>query len=500
MLHRIEPGSLWQATVPQRAYPTLQGDEAADVLIVGAGLTGLTAAALLAQAGKQVIVIDRRDLGGGVTGSTTAHITAILDTRFYQIANDFGSEGAKLAAQSHLEAIEQIAGLVSDYGIDCEFLRVPGCLYTESDRDIDMLHRELDVMLRAGLPVSGLSEVGLPFPIKYAIEVGNQALFNPLKYLYGLADAISGQGVTIYENTAIGDVKEEDGRVWATVEGGSVSAGALIYATHIPPGLKPVDTQVAPYRSYVIACKTDHQYPVGLFWDTARPYNYIRTYHDGEETWLIVGGKDHKTGQEADTQSAYQALERYVRGHFQLRSIEYRWSAQVYEPVDGLAYIGVEPGAERIYYATGYAGNGMTYANVAARLLTDLILDRPTPYAELYSPSRFKPAASITDFVAENVNAAARLIGDRLAEDAEVYGDVANGEGKIVRVNGEQIAAYRDPHGVLHRLSPVCPHMKCIVHWNTAEKSWDCPCHGARYTATGEWIEGPAKHALTKIE
>jgi len=389
--------------------------------------------------------------------------------------------------------------LVSDYGIACEFLRVPGYLYTETDRDVDMLHRELDAMLRAGLPVSGIRDIGLPFPVKYAIEVGNQAMFHPLKYLHGLADAISGQGVTIYEHTAIGEVKEEDGRVEVKIDGGSVSAGALIYATHIPPGLKPVDTQVAPYRSYVIACKTERQYPVGLFWDTARPYNYIRVYHDGTQTWLIGGGKDHKTGQESDTESPYQALDGFLRDHFQVRTIEYRWSAQVYEPVDGLGYIGVEPGTKSIYYATGYAGNGMTYSNVAARLISDLILDRPNPYADLYSPSRFKPLASMADYVAENVNAAVRLIGDRLAEDGEVYGEIANGEGKIMRVNGQQVAAYRDSNGVLNKLSPVCPHMKCIVHWNTAEKTWDCPCHGGRFTPTGEWIEGPPQHGLSRL-
>lgn len=491
--------SLWHATASVPSYPPLQTDETADVVIVGAGLTGLTAAVLLAREGRRVIVVEARRIGSGVTGGTTAHITAILDTRYHTIASDFGDDGAKLVADSQLAAIDQIGMLVRDYEIDCDYQRLPGYLYTEKQSDVEMLTQEYEAMKAAGLPVSMQAQPDLPFPIVQAIRVEDQAQFHPLKYLNALAQVATRLGCAIYEQSKVVKIEDNEDGVRVETEGGSVSAGAVFMATHVPPGLNVVDTQVAPYRSYVIACKTAGQYPDGLYWDTEDPYNYTRAYRHNGEQWLIVGGKDHKTGQNDDTNERFAALEAYAREHFAVESISYRWSAQVYEPVDGLGYIGLSPGANHYYYATGYSGNGMTYANVAARLVTDLILNHENPYQDVYSPARIKPVASAADYVRENVNVFSRLIGDRLKREANSFDDVAPGEGKVIRMEGKQIAVYRDADGTVHALSPVCPHMKCIVGWNTAEQTWDCPCHGGRFAADGTWLEGPPMHNLETL-
>ena len=488
--------SLWHKTATAPSYPALTGTTPVDVIVVGAGITGLTAAVLLAREGHHVAILEARRIGSGVTSKTTAHITSILDTRYHTIHSDFGEEGARQAASSLQSAIDQIGALVREYNIDCDFRRVPGFLYTEKQDDVEMLRQEYEVMHELGLPASLVTQLDLPFSVRLGIRVDDQAQFHPLRYLYALAQIATNLGCSIFENSKVTKIEDNENGVRIETENSSVSASAVFMATHIPPGLNVVDTQVAPYRSYVVACKTADQYPLGLFWDTEEPYHYTRVYEQDGERWLIIGGKDHKTGQNENTDASFLELEDYARQHFAVTSVMNRWSAQVYEPVDGLAYIGKSPGAHHYYEATGYSGNGMTYANIAARLVTDLILGRENPYVGLYSPSRIKPVASAADYVRENVNVATRFVADRLKNDADTLAEIQPGEGRVVRLNNQQVAVYRDDAGIVHTLSPVCPHMKCIVGWNKAEHTWDCPCHGGRFTATGDWIEGPPLHNL----
>ena len=479
--------------------PALQGAVHVDVAIVGGGITGITAAYLLKQAGKRVAVIEAHRVGAGVTGETTAHISALLDTRYYNIESDFGKDGAKLAAQSQNEAIEQIAHIVRDLQIECDFTRVPVYLYTEQPQAVDEIKQEIEAARRAGLNAAYTEQIPLPFSTKGALWLPDQAQFHPLRYLFQVAAAIPGGGSHIFEHSRIQDI-QDGSPCQVKTEEGSVTADTVIMATNVPPGLHVVDTEVAPYRSYVMALRTDDIIPEGLYWDTEDPYHYIRWANTGGGRVLLVGGYDHKVGQNDDTESAYRALYEYAQRHFQVNAVVGRWSGQTYEPADSLAYIGLSPGAEHVYLATGYGGLGMTYSNVAARLLTDLIMGRPNPYADLYSPARIKPLASAVDFVRENVNVMKRFVGDRLSSEVDSFADIPTGEGRIVGSANAQIAAYRDESGELHMLSPVCPHMKCIVQWNSAEKSWDCPCHGGRFTPTGDWIEGPPAHNLTPVQ
>lgn len=372
-----------------------------------------------------------------------------------------------------------------------------GYLYTEKDSDIHEIEKEAEAAQKVGIRCELTESIPLPFAIKTAMKVENQAEFHPLKYLYALAAAFPSENSYLFEATHV--ERYEDGTPCKVhTERGTITAKDVILATHVPVGLDvSLQTRVAPYRSYVIAFTLrDGQPPPGLFWDTEDPYNYIRSYGD----LVVVGGRDHKTGQDSDAESRFQQLEAYARGHFAVGEVRYRWSAQVYEPVDNLPYIGLDPGKAHVYIATGYAGNGMTYGTISGKLLADQILGRENDWSTVYSPARVKPLASAGEFVKENVNVGKRFVLDRIngADDTKIS-DVPLGEGGIVEIEGHKVAVYRAEGGAVHLLEPECTHMGCIVHWNNAEKTWDCPCHGGRYTATGQVVEGPPPTDLKPI-
>jgi glycine/D-amino acid oxidase-like deaminating enzyme/nitrite reductase/ring-hydroxylating ferredoxin subunit len=481
--------SIWLDTQPHNRYPALTADVNVDVAIIGAGITGITLATLLKEAGQTVAVIDMASVGAGVTGRTTAHITEMVDSRYQALISDFGEAGARLIAASSRSAIEWISERVQQKQIDCDFQRVSGYLYTEFPEKVSEIEKEVEAARTCGIPCELTHSVPLPFPIQAALKVDHQAQFHPLKYLAALAREIPGSGSHIFEQTHVESF--EDGEPCRVITNrGTVTARSVVLATHIPIGLNiSLQTRVAPYRSYVIAVHlANREVPVGLFWDTEDPYNYIRSYGD----LVLIGGRDHKTGQDDEADRRYDELEAYTRQHFNVRDIAYRWSAQVYEPVDGVPYIGKNPGSEHVYVATGYAGNGMTYGTIAARLLADLLPGRENRWSDVYDPARVKPLASAGGFIKENLNVAQHFVADRLAApDADSLSEVTAGQGKIVEIKGEKVAAYRSPEGKLHLLAPQCKHMGCLVQWNNAESTWDCPCHGGRYSPTGEVIEGP---------
>lgn len=481
--------SVWQETSSPTRYPEPGADITVDVAIVGAGITGLTLANLLKDAGQTVAVIDMAKVGGGVTGRTTAHITEIVDGRYQDLISKFGEEGARLIAESSRLAIEQISGMVLRKAIDCDFQRVSGYLYTEFPHKENEIVKEFEAVQTCGIVAELTSHVPLPFPVQIALKVDNQAQFHPLKYLAALAKDIPGAGSSLFEETHVESF--EDGEPCRVITNkGTITARSVVLATHTPIGLNvSLQTRIAPYRSYVIGVHLENQdVPVGLFWDTEDPYNYIRNYGD----LVIIGGRDHKTGQDDEAETRYEELESYARQHFKVRDVAYRWSAQVYEPADHAPYIGKNPGSEHIFVATGYGGNGMTYGTIAAQVLADLVLERANRFSEVYNPARVKPLASAGEFIKENLNVAQHFVADRFsAPDGDSVSDVAPGQGKMIEINGEKVAAYRSPEGQLHLLAPQCKHMGCLVQWNNAETTWDCPCHGGRYSATGEVIEGP---------
>ena len=487
--------TVWDKKELPRFSP-LEVDERVDVAVVGAGITGLTAARLLVAAGKRVVVLEQSRIGTGTTGGTTAHVTQVPDRRYVELVSKFGRDGMRQVVESTRVAIERIASFVEEDAISCDFARIPAYLYTESEDEIARLQEEVDAAREVGMSASFVREVPLPFATAGAVRFEDQARFHPLAYLGGLAARLAGR---IYEETRVVNVDkaEGDGPLRVETERGTVTADSVLFATHTPAGFSLLHAELEPMRSYVLGLRLRGQEPPdGLFFDTADPYNYTRR----QEDLLLVGGKDHKTGH-GDPDESYRALEEYVRQRWNVESIDYRWSAQFYEPPDGLPLIGEALTSSRVFVATGYSGTGMVFGTVGGMLLADLALGRESDWAELYRTSRFKPLAGGPHIAKLNVEVAADFVKDRLTvHRIDDVSDVPVGEGQVVQLGGEKVAVYREESGKIHAVSPVCTHAGCIVHWNPSEKTWDCPCHGGRYSSDGKVLEGPPVKGLEPVQ
>ncbi len=461
----------------------------------------MTTAYLLHKAGKKVMLIESQTLGAGVTSCTSGHLTAAFDMHYHQIVQDFDLPAARQVSQAMVGAINFVEQTCQTEAIECDFKRVNGYLYAELENQIDTLDKEHTASLDVGMDARLTDEVPLPFSIQRSIFYPHHAQFHSLKYIYALARRLMDEGVLLYDHTKAVKISEESDMVRVTLENGhKIGAHQVILATHSPIGLSPVHTEVAPYSSYVIAAKVKSWPGEGLFWDLYDPYHYIRQAPYQGEHILIVGGCDHKTGQQTGTRQAYEDLRQYTQDRFGIEEVLFSWSGQVFESADGLPFIGKSPLQKNVYIATGYSGDGLTWGTAAARLLTDLLTQQPNPLADVVSPARLKVGAAAKDFIKENVNVAYHFIKDRISVDARQLEDIVPGEGKIIRQGTQQVAVYRDEQGNYHGLDPVCPHMKCIVRWNTAEKSWDCPCHGGRFNCLGKMLSAPPMHDLKAVE
>jgi len=495
--------SIWISTAPGTSFPSLDRDLKVDVAIVGGGITGLTAATILKKAGMSVAVLELGSIASAETGHTTAHLTEAVDAGYRDVASDFGPEGAALVAQGGRDAIRFIEELSTTQGIDCGFERLPAFFYTESEADLEMLREEANASANAGLDASFVTDTPLPFSTKGAVRYENQAQFHPREYLLPLAKQIVGNGSHVFENS--GAIGFKDGSPCEVQTGkGTVTADAIFVAAHVPVNdLVAIFTKIAAYRSYAMAIEVSSPLAPGLFWDTEDPYHYTRSYRSGQRNILIVGGEDHKTGMEKDTEEPFRKLEEYARSRFGLMKVLHRWSGQIIEPHDGLPFVGRNPMSKNLYVATGYSGQGMTFGTLSGMVVADLILGRENKYAALLDATRVKPIAAAKDYITENVDFPKRFILDRIFR-ANVEGhsvdDLSAGEGKILSIKGKKVALYRDESGHLDALSPVCPHMQCDVAWNTHEKSWDCPCHGSRFTCEGKVVNGPAVTNLKRID
>ena len=486
---------------PSSIYSPLKGKERVDVIVIGGGITGISVALQLKLAGKTVAVIEQHSLGTGESGHTTAHVTEVLDTRYQKIRSDFGAETARLVARACKSANDQIARWVDEWSIDCSYERVPGFLYTESKKDVNSLKRELIALQKVGLTAKWEQNVPLPFETHGGIRVENQAQFHPRKYLLALAKKIPGDGSSIFENTRAVEIKEGMPSHVVT-EQGELVGHELVVATNTPSVNRFfMHTKVAAYRTYAIASSLDRPPSLkGLYWDTADPYHYTRN-HNG--VW-IIGGEDHKTGMKTDTEECFLHLAEYTRAHFSGKSISDKWSGQIMEPVDGLPYIGLNPASRKTYIATGFSGNGMTFGTLAGQIISDLILKRKNPWAKIFNPNRIKIISAAMHFIAENKDYPLCLIKDNIFKKNQVnpedVSQLPPDEGCVINQDGQAIAIYRDKKSELHTVSAVCTHLGCQVHWNSSEKSWDCPCHGSRFSTDGEVLNGPALTGLSHVQ
>lgn len=475
----------------------LKEDFTTDVCIIGGGIAGLTTAYLLMKEGKRVCVLESSELASGQSGKTTAHFVNALDDRFFNLETLHGEDGLKLAINSHSEAIRKVEEIIHREKIDCNLKKLSGFLFSLDDENEDVLEKEYEAAHKAGLidvqrmAFSPFSN----FDIGPSLHFPRQMQLHPVKYLAGLTDKILAGGGQIFTHTHVIEMQGGEDAYVKTQNNSIVSCDSIVVATNTPINdTFSIHTKQAAYRTYVLGFKIEKGiFPDALIWDTLEPYHYIRLEHQDDTDILIVGGEDHKTGQETDPESHYQNLEKWARKHLSfLGEIAYKWSGQVMEPVDGLAFLGKNPNDEdNVYIITGDSGNGMTHSTIGAMLITDSIMGRENPWEKLYSPSRISFMAT-KKYLKENLNVAAQYM-DWLDPKFKVnLNRLTPDQGIVFRKGGKMMAAYKNETGDIEYMSAVCPHLAGIVAWNKSEKSWDCPCHGSRFDCHGEVIEGPA--------
>jgi glycine/D-amino acid oxidase-like deaminating enzyme/nitrite reductase/ring-hydroxylating ferredoxin subunit len=487
--------SIWELSTSKPLYEPLQGKKETEIAIVGGGITGLMAAWQLHEAGKRVRLLEARLLGSGTTGHSTAHLTNAIDGKYHRLLADHGAERMRQVVQATRDVQDQLASLDAEEQLESDFQRLPGYYFAHDEQQAERLSKEQEAARRLGL---FMEEASLPPSLQFsavsAVRLNEQAQLNPLKFLYGLARRLTAKGVRLHENSRVEDMKKEEGmqRLYLS-NGAELLAEKVIMATHTPIFLDPMHTLIAPYRTYALTLEISRDLHA-LYWDLDDPYHYIRPY--GNQT-IILGGADHKTGQADAEHLALERLCAYAAAHFPRARVHHRWSGQIYEPTDGLPYIGESPLRKGMYVATGYSGDGILWGAYAGMLLADLICGRLNPLIDIFSPSRLRLKGGLGDFVRENLNVGKHFLIDRFMADSPEVEAVPKGSGRLIRQGMQQYAVYRAENGELHVLSPTCPHMLCVVKWNDMEKSWDCPCHGSRFSPEGEAIEGPSVHGLT---
>ncbi len=470
------------------------------MVVVGAGITGLTTALLLQQDGARVALVEAGRVCAGVTAFTTGKVTSLHGLIYGPLQEKFGEETARVYGEANEAAVAQVAALVEELGLDCGWERRPNYTYTTDEKTLPAVEREVEAAQQAGLAASFTTETELPFPVLGAVRVEDQAQFHARRYGLGLAEAFRARGGQIFEESRVVDVDTAEGRCM-TESGGTVEAEHVVLATHLPIlDRGGFFAKTHPQRTYLMAFETPEPALQNMYLSKGGgPSWTLRSAEGGR--YLVAGGQSHKTGEEADTPARYAAVERWAREHFGVGPAAHRWSAHDYVPVDEMPYIGKLPfGNGRVFVATGYNKWGLSNGTVAALILADAVAGRPNPWAETFDANRADLAASAKEFVKENLDVAARFAGDRIRhlvgrDPAELGPD----EGAVVEAGGRRVGAYRDAEGRLHAVSLTCTHLGCHVNWNPAERSWDCPCHGSRYDVDGRILHGPAVRPLDRV-
>jgi glycine/D-amino acid oxidase-like deaminating enzyme/nitrite reductase/ring-hydroxylating ferredoxin subunit len=476
-------------------YPTLNGALEVDVAVVGAGITGATVAYLLKRAGRSVALLESDRICAGATGYTTAKLTVGHSLVYRELIDSFGVETARRYASSNQQAIESVAGIVEEHGLDCHFERASNFVYTETPGSTREIERELEAAQRAGIDAELTTETDLPYSVTAAIRTDNQAQFHSWKYVAGLAALVDGDGSHVLEQTRATAVHAGDPCTVETTQG-VARAGYVVIATQLPftdRGL--FFAKAHPIKSYAIAARIgEEQAPRGMYISIDQPTRSVRSTRGDGGRILIVGGESHRPGEERNSAARYGKLEAFLQDRFGLDEAEWKWSTHDYVPLDGLPYIGrLRRNDDRVLIATGYAKWGMTKGTLAAEILADSILGRPNENAALYEAHRKQLRHSATALVKENTRVGLAFFRDRIRSDGrEAIDALEPGEGAVARVGRKHVAAYRDDAGALHVLSARCTHLGCIVGWNGADRAWECPCHGSRFAADGTLVQGPA--------
>ncbi|MGI5901045.1 MAG: FAD-dependent oxidoreductase [Desulfitobacteriia bacterium] len=493
------PLSYWIASTSNTDYPPLDKDINVDVAIVGGGITGISCAYQLQQTGLQTAVLEADRIVKGTTGHTTAKITSQHDLIYDKIVRFLGEELGKQYAEANENAIREIKRIIDLHSIDCDFLSQSAYVFTQDDKYLQKIHDEAKTASRLGIEANYVENIPLPLEVKGALRFDNQAQFHPRKYALALAKAISHKNCAIYEQSRVVDIEEGVNYILTTEQGKKITAQKVIIASHYPfynkSGL--YFARLYTERSYALAIQAEEQYPGGMYINAEDPTRSLRSQNSEQGELIIVGGEHHKTGQGIDTVKHYENLVDFATKIFTVQDLPYRWSTQDCMTLDDLPYVGLfSPDTPHLYIATGFGKWGMTNSTVSALLLKDLIVKGESPWQDVYNPARQNIIASAKNFVVQNLNVAKELLSGKLTplpEDLEIE----KGEGKVFEIEGEKTGVFKDEKGVLHQVNTTCTHMGCELNWNSAERSWDCPCHGSRFSYQGKVIEGPALKPLT---
>jgi glycine/D-amino acid oxidase-like deaminating enzyme/Rieske Fe-S protein len=495
--------SIWHEFIPSHTYPSLSSNIDADVAVIGAGITGITTALLLSQKGLKTVVLEAQRIGSGTTSHSTGNLYFTVDKNLSQFKGKYDEGVIRKVVFSRSSALDQIEKWTREYQLDCDFKRVPWIFYSGISENNSKIEDEYNIANNAGVIVSWADSASIPVTFTKGLVVTGQAQFNPVKYVEGLVKAAQSANLHIFENTTVLKVEEEKNHVILETTGGTVTARYAVHATHTPKGIKLYHTLLGPYREYGIACLAGKKpFPEGIFWgyyEEGKKYS-IRLYEREGQRYILVVGEPHKVGQSDDNMGAIRNLEDFASRHLGLTDVAYRWGGQHYRPADLLPYIGRESKTSNVFVATGYSTDGLVYGTLAGMMIADEITQAPNEWSELYSAHRFTPLKSAKQFLKENINVAGKFLKDLPGvKDISDFNEIKPGTGAIVEKDRSKIAAYKSESGELTLVSAVCPHMKCIVSWNNAEKTWDCPCHGSRFKPDGTVIEGPAFHALHHV-
>lgn len=494
--------SVWLATATHPTFAPLGTDLDVDVAVVGGGITGLTTALLLQRDGARVALIEAGRVGAGTTGHTTGKVSSQHGLKYHQLIQDAGEDKARTYAQANQQAIGWIRDLADDIGADCDLQMAPSFLFTTAPDEVEDLEAEHAAALRLGLPASLTTETDLPFRVQQALRFDDQAHFHASKYTAALVRALADGGAQIVEQTRAMGVEEERDRVTVKTEHGDVRADNVVIATLLPfLDRGGFFAKARPKRAYGVAAVLRGGFLTGMHMTAGSPTRSTRPWSDGERRGIIVVGEDHETGSGEASPARYGELESWARSHFDVESFEYRWSAQDFMPADGIPYVGRSPRSARTYVATGFQKWGLTNGTVAAQILSELLAGRDHPWLSTFDATRIGDPSTFKDLAKDNLKVGAHFVGDRIGRlRAGSLDDLAPGEGGTVKVDGKTVGAYRAPDGTVQAVSLDCTHLGCTVKWNSAEKSWDCPCHGSRFDCDGSVLDGPAVRPLSQVE